>query len=51
MIPRLRRGKNQTNQAGKKERGWGERNFCPPSISAAAEFRANEISAPQPSII
>jgi len=26
--------------------GLGGRNFCPPSLSAAAEFRANEVNAP-----
>ena len=37
-------------QAGKKEGGLGEGIFAR-LLSAAAEFRANEISAPQPSII
>jgi len=31
---------------GQKGRGLGGRNFCPPSFSAAAEFRANEVGAP-----
>jgi len=39
-----------SNQAGEKEGGWGEGIFAR-LLSAAAEFRANEISAPQPSII
>jgi len=29
-----------------KRKGVGGRNFCPPSLSAAAEFRANEVGAP-----
>jgi hypothetical protein len=36
-------------RAGKKE-GLGGRNFCPPSLSAAAEFRANKVGAPQKDI-
>jgi hypothetical protein len=28
MMPRLRRGKNQTARAGKKEGGWGEGIFA-----------------------
>jgi len=31
---------------GQKGRGLGGRNFCPPSLSAATEFRANEVGAP-----
>jgi hypothetical protein len=31
---------------GQKGRGLGGRNFCPPSLSAAAEFRANKVGAP-----
>jgi len=33
------RAQNPNARAGKKEGGWGGRNFCPPSLSAAAEFR------------
>jgi len=37
----------QTERSGgQKGRGLGGRNFCPPSLSAAAEFRANETGAP-----
>jgi len=45
-------GRQKLNaRAGKKEGGWGGRNFCPPSLSdsdfsAAAEFRASETGAP-----
>jgi len=37
----------QTERSGgQKGRGLGGRNFCPPSPSAAAEFRASETGAP-----
>jgi hypothetical protein len=31
---------------GQKGRGLGGRNFCPPSLSAAAEFRVSETGTP-----
>jgi len=39
------------HSGGQKGRGFGGRNFCPPSLSdsdfsAAAEFRASETGAP-----
>jgi len=38
----LARGARQTERSGgQKGRGLGGRNFCPPSLSAAAEFRAS----------
>ncbi|KKT17076.1 MAG: hypothetical protein UV99_C0001G0012 [Parcubacteria group bacterium GW2011_GWC1_43_61] len=41
----------QTERSGgQKGRGLGGRNFCPPSLSAAAEFRASETGAPQTNI-
>jgi len=37
----------QTERSGgQKERGLGGMNFCPLSLSAAAEFRASETGAP-----
>jgi|GEM_PF-3225154 len=37
----------QTERSGgQKGRGLWGRNFCPPSLSAAAEIRANEVGAP-----
>jgi len=37
----------QTERSGgQKGRGLGGRNFCPPSLSAPAEFRASETGAP-----
>jgi len=48
MVAALRAAELKPNaRAGKKERGWGGRNFCPPSLSAAAEFRASKTGAPQ----
>jgi len=32
--------------SGQKGKGLGGRNFCPPSLSAVAEFRASETGAP-----
>jgi len=43
------RTENFSARAGKKE-GMGGRNFCLPSLSAAAEFRANEVGAPLKSV-
>ena len=34
------------SREGVAEEGLGGRNFCPPSLSAAAEFRASETGAP-----
>jgi len=40
-------GRTETERSGgQKGRGLGGKNFCPPSLSAAAEFRANEVGAP-----
>jgi len=37
----------QTERSGgQKGRGLGGRNFCPPSLSAAAEFRASKTGTP-----
>jgi len=48
MMPRLRRGKNQTARAGRGELwGEGEMNARPALAFAAAEFRANEVGAPR----
>jgi len=41
-----RSARQAERSGGQKGRGLGGRNFCPPSLSAAAEFRANEIDAP-----
>jgi hypothetical protein len=43
MIARFARKTEALGRA--KRRGVGGRNFCPPSLSAAAEFRANEVGA------
>jgi hypothetical protein len=58
LIAALRAAQTILNaRAGKKKGGWGEvmpeadpplaENFCPPSFSAAAEFRANKVGASQ----
>jgi len=42
----------QTERSGgQKGRGLGGRNFCPPSLSATAEFRASEAGAPLKSFL
>jgi len=47
---RATRGTNDSvRSGGQKERGLGGMNFCPPSLSAAAEFRASETGVPHSS--
>jgi len=44
---RASRGRTETERSGgQKGRGLGGRNFCPPSLSAAAKFRAGKAGAP-----
>jgi len=48
---RASRGRTKTERSGgQKGRGLRGRNFCPPSLSAAAEFRASFTGAPSNAI-
>jgi len=51
-MSRRRRGKNQTARAGQAEKGVEGKGIpAPPSLSAAAEFRASEAGAPRSPVI